>query len=50
MTIYLGLKRKLGREPTHAELQAEVKRIIAESNDARADKEARRISVPGARI
>lgn len=31
MTIYLQLKRKLGREPTHAELIAETKRIIAEA-------------------
>jgi hypothetical protein len=31
MTIYLTLRRKLGREPTHAELMAEVKRIKTEA-------------------
>ena len=30
-TIYEALREKLGREPTNAELKAEVKRIIAES-------------------
>jgi hypothetical protein len=49
MTIYLALKRKLGREPTHAELKADVKRIISEANDVQADKEARRRSIPGER-
>jgi hypothetical protein len=29
MTIYEALKQKLGREPTHDEIQAECKRIIA---------------------
>jgi hypothetical protein len=28
-TIYAVLKRKLGREPKHSELVAEVKRILA---------------------
>lgn len=30
-TIALALKRKLGREPTHAELVADVKRILCEA-------------------
>ena len=30
-TIYQALKRKLGREPTHAEIKADVKRILGES-------------------
>lgn len=30
-TIYGALKMKLGREPTNAELTAEVKRILGES-------------------
>lgn len=30
MTIYAALRAKLGREPTPAELKAEVQRIIAE--------------------
>lgn len=29
-TIHTALTRKLGREPTHAELKAEVKRILQE--------------------
>lgn len=29
-TIYEALKAKLGREPTHAELCADVKRILTE--------------------
>lgn len=31
MTIYERMKRDLGREPTHSELVAEVKRVIAEA-------------------
>ena len=31
MTIYAALKVKLNREPTNAELKAEVRRIIRES-------------------
>lgn len=30
MTIYEALRAKLGREPTHAELKADVKRILAD--------------------
>ncbi len=30
-TIYQTLKVKLGREPTHAELKADVKRILTEA-------------------
>jgi len=37
-TIYATLKAKLGREPTHAELKADVQRILAE---ATADRAAR---------
>jgi hypothetical protein len=28
MTIYEALRRKLGREPTHAEMKADVRRIL----------------------
>ena len=31
-TIYEALKAKLNREPTHAELCAEVKRILSEAS------------------
>lgn len=30
MTIYEALRAKLGREPTHAEIEADVKRILAD--------------------
>lgn len=29
-TIYEALRSKLGREPTHAEIKADVKRILAD--------------------
>lgn len=32
-TIYEVLRAKLGREPTHAELCADVKRILGEARD-----------------
>lgn len=32
LTIYAALRNRLGREPTHDELVAEVKRIIKEGN------------------
>ncbi len=32
-TIYVALARKLGREPTHAELKADVARIIRDARD-----------------
>jgi hypothetical protein len=32
LTIYEALKAKLGKEPTNAELKADVYRIIAEGN------------------
>ena len=35
-TIYSALKAKLGREPTHAELTVDVRRIL----DARAERAA----------
>jgi hypothetical protein len=35
-TIYAILKRKLGREPTHAELCADVRRILTEGTVERA--------------
>jgi hypothetical protein len=38
MTIYLVLRRKLGREPTHAELMAEVRRIKTEALIEAAEK------------
>jgi hypothetical protein len=38
MTIYLQLKRKLGREPTHRELMDEVARIKAEALVEAAEK------------
>ncbi len=34
-TIYAVLKRQLDREPTHAELTAEVKRILSEGKATR---------------
>ena len=37
MTIYEALKTKLNREPTHAELKAEVKRILDEALVERAE-------------
>lgn len=38
MTIYEALKSKLGREPRHAELVADVKRILEEGLVERAAK------------
>jgi hypothetical protein len=38
LTIYEALRRKLGREPTHAELKADVKRILHEGWIERAGK------------
>jgi hypothetical protein len=35
LTIYAALAKKLGREPTHQELVAEVKRIIGEASNDR---------------
>ena len=32
-TIYTALKAKLGREPSNAELKAEVQRILREGNE-----------------
>jgi hypothetical protein len=46
-TIYEALRTKLGREPTLAELRAEVHRIIAEGTaaaNARASKRLQRAS------
>lgn len=37
-TIYEALRTKLGREPSHAELCAEVKRILAEVTVERAQQ------------
>lgn len=37
-TIYEALRNKLGREPTHAELCEDVKRILTESMIERASK------------
>lgn len=37
-TIYEALKAKLGREPTNAELKADVRRIMAESLVERAEQ------------
>ena len=36
-TIYTALRDKLGREPTHAELCADVRRILAEATRERAE-------------
>lgn len=36
-TIYEALKEKLGREPTHAELKADVKRILEDGLRERAE-------------
>ena len=38
MTIYEALRRKLNREPSHAELKAEVQRILDEAFVARAEQ------------
>jgi len=35
MTIYEALRAKLGREPTHAEIVAECRRIIREAIPAK---------------
>ena len=35
MTVYEALKTKLGREPSNAELKAEVQRILQEAADER---------------
>lgn len=35
-TIYEALRAKLGREPTHAELKADVQRILDEAHAATA--------------
>jgi hypothetical protein len=45
-TIYEVLRRKLGREPTHAELKADVQRILEE---ARADR-GRRLTATKAHV
>lgn len=37
-TIYEALRRKLGREPTHAELKADVARILREASIELAEK------------
>lgn len=37
MTIYTALREKLGREPTRAELCAEVRRILEEGTIERAE-------------
>ncbi len=37
MTIYEALKRKLGREPSNAELKADVKRILQDALVERAE-------------
>lgn len=34
-TIYEALREKLGREPTNAELKADVQRILREGNEER---------------
>jgi hypothetical protein len=34
-TIYEALRDKLGREPTHAELCADVRRILSEAHNER---------------
>lgn len=33
-TIYEALKAKLGREPTHEELKADVRRILSSNNSS----------------
>lgn len=38
MTVYEAMRQKLGREPTHRELNDEVKRILEESYIQRATK------------
>jgi hypothetical protein len=37
-TIYEALRAKLGREPTHAELCADVRRILADGTRERAER------------
>lgn len=38
VTIYEALRSKLGRDPTHVELKADVKRILDEALIFRAEK------------
>jgi hypothetical protein len=38
MTIYEALRQKLGREPTHRELCADVRRILTDSLVERAEQ------------
>lgn len=45
-TIYEALKAKLGREPTHSEQAAEVKRILREGADARLITQAEKGRLP----
>jgi len=40
-TIWEALAEKLGREPTHSEACAEVKRILAEAKDERLESHRR---------
>lgn len=43
MTIYAALRQRLGREPSNAELKAEVKRIISEGCTAGTLKRLNRV-------
>lgn len=45
-TIYEALRDKIGREPTHNELTAEVKRILAEASEEIMQKRAAEEKLP----
>lgn len=45
-TIWQALAAKLGREPSHAEACAEVKRILSEANEASLVARATRGALP----
>jgi hypothetical protein len=45
-TIWQALASKLGREPSHAEACAEVKRILSEASDAKLIEQAGRGALP----
>jgi hypothetical protein len=44
LTIYEALKAKLGREPTYADIKADVQRIIGEARPGRVEWLAKQIN------
>jgi hypothetical protein len=47
LTIYEALKAKLGREPTYADIKADVQRIIDEARFGRVERLAKQINRRG---